>query len=142
MTGFFLPWNGRRKSAVRLMELKLYLPKNGFSFEDSCFNSSKTPYVSLPNPRGTLRSFLRAVETGRREEALGYFSRSVAAVVDIEEVETLFRDMGRYICFPTEAAGRKRTLSIVGGGAEIYCFRMIEEPDSFGKWKIYSIEKE
>ena len=81
MKGFFLPWNEREKQ-VKRGEKKLYLPKETLSLTDAAFDTHKPAYVSLPNPRGTLRSFLQAVESGKKDEAMGYFSERVAEVVD------------------------------------------------------------
>ena len=78
MKGFFLPWNEREKQ-VKRGEKKLYLPKETLSLTDAAFDTHKPAYVSLPNPRGTLRSFLQAVESGKKDEAMGYFSERVAA---------------------------------------------------------------
>ena len=72
MKGFFLPWNEREKQ-VKRGEKKLYLPKETLSLTDAAFDTHKPAYVSLPNPRGTLRSFLQAVESGKKDEAMGYF---------------------------------------------------------------------
>ena len=85
MKGFFLPWNEREKQ-VKRGEKKLYLPKETLSLTDAAFDTHKPAYVSLPNPRGTLRSFLQAVENGKKDEAMGYFSERVAEVVDYEEM--------------------------------------------------------
>ena len=60
MTGFFLPWNENSRQLKR-GEKKLHLPKGTFSLEDAVFDNRKPAYVSLPNPRGTLRSFLQSV---------------------------------------------------------------------------------
>ena len=144
MTGFFLPWSKEKKGIVKQGERKLYLPKESLSLEDACFDNRKPPYVSLPNPRGTLRSFLQAVEKGKKEEAMGYFSCKVASAVDYEEIEGLLKDIKEYHCFAEENRDGIRTVSLAQKGREeeILSFRMIAEPDSYGKWKIFCIEKE
>jgi hypothetical protein len=95
MKGFFLPWNEREKQ-VKWGEKKLYLPKETLSLTDAAFDTHKPAYVSLPNPRGTLRSFLQAVESGKKDEAMGYFSERVAEVVDYEEVAGFLKDLKEY----------------------------------------------
>lgn len=143
MTGFFLPWNENSRQLKR-GEKKLHLPKGTFSLEDAVFDNRKPAYVSLPNPRGTLRSFLRAVESGKKEEAMGYFSSRVAEAVDYEEMEGFLKDLKEYHCFADESRNGIRTVSVTGNqkDGEIFSFRMVAEPDSYGKWKIFSIEKE
>ena len=98
MKGFFLPWNEREKQ-VKWGEKKLYLPKETLSLTDAAFDTHKPAYVSLPNPRGTLRSFLQAVESGKKDEAMGYFSERVAEVVDYEEMAGFLKDLKEYHCF-------------------------------------------
>lgn len=143
MTGFFLPWNETSRQLKR-SEKKLHLPKGTFSLEDAAFDNRKPAYVSLPNPRGTLRSFLQAVESGKKEEAMGYFSSRVAEAVDYEEMEGFLKDLKEYHCFADESRNGIRTVSVTGNqkDGEIFSFRMVAEPDSYGKWKIFSIEKE
>ena len=118
MTGFFLPWNENNRQLKR-GEKKLHLPKGTFSLEDAVFDNRKPAYVSLPNPRGTLRSFLQAVE--------GFL-----------------KDLKEYHCFADESRNGIRTVSVTKNSkdGEIFSFRMVAEPDSYGKWKIFSIEKE
>ena len=143
MTGFFLPWNENNRQLKR-GEKKLHLPKGTFSLEDAVFDNRKPAYVSLPNPRGTLRSFLQAVESGKKEEAMGYFSSRVAEAVDYEEMECFLKDLQEYHCFADESINGIRTVSVTKNSkdGEIFSFRMVAEPDSYGKWKIFSIEKE
>ena len=108
MKGFFLPWNEREKQ-VKRGEKKLYLPKETLSLTDAAFDTHKPAYVSLPNPRGTLRSFLQAVESGKKDEAMGYFSERVAEVVDYEEMAGFLKDLKEYHCFlEDEGAGIRR----------------------------------
>lgn len=147
MTGFFLPWSQPWKEPNRQLkrgEKKLHLPKGTFSLEDAVFDNRKPAFVSLPNPRGTLRSFLHAVENGKKEEAMGYFSSRVAEAVDYEEMEGFLKELKAYHCFSEESVGGVRTIAVAGeeqGGA-VFSFRMVAEPDSYGKWKIFSIERE
>ncbi|MBR2383429.1 MAG: hypothetical protein IKA89_06750 [Anaerotignum sp.] len=143
MTGFFLPWNEDR--TVKKGEKKLHLPKRDYSLEDAVFDNRKPAYVSLPNPRGTLRSFLQAVESGKKEEAMGYFSTKIAEVVDYEELEGYLKDLKDYYCFAEDEGKGIRRVSVAkknNKDEEIFSFRMVAEPDSFGKWKIFSIERE
>ncbi len=143
MTGFFLPWNDDKQ--MKKGEKKLHLPKGTFSLEDAVFDNRKPAYVSLPNPRGTLRSFLQAVESGKKDEAMGYFSNKVAEVVDYEQIEEFLKDLKDYHCFAEDEGKGIRRVSVAKKSSkdeEIFSFRMVAEPDAFGKWKIFSIERE
>ena len=154
MKGFFLPWNEREKQ-VKWGEKKLYLPKETLSLTDAAFDTHKPASVSLPNPRGTLRFFLQAVESGKKDEAMGYFSERVAEVVDYEEMAGFLKDLKEYHCFlEDEGAGIRRVRFGYGQDREVpvakkskkdrevFAFRMVAEPNAFGTWKIFSIERE
>lgn len=143
MTGFFLPWSEER--GLKKGEKKLHLPKRTVSLEDAVFDRRKPAYVSLPNPRGTLRSFLQAVEDGKRDEAMGFFSSQIAEAVDYEELEGYLKDLKEYHCFSEDEGKGIRRVSVAKKNKqdeEIFSFRMVAEPDAFGKWKIFSIERE
>ena len=144
MTGFFLPWNqGGRQ--VKRGEKRLYLPRKTVSLTDAAFDTHKPAYVSLPNPRGTLRSFLQAVASGKRDEAMGYFSEKIADAVDYEEMEGLLKDLKEYHCFLEEDAAGIRRVAVAKKSRqdeEVFSFCMVAEPNTFGTWKIFSIEKE
>lgn len=146
MTGFFLPWHKKekREGTVPMGQRRLYVYRPPKPLEDACFNCSKLPYVSLMNWKGTLRSFLQAVEKGKREEAMGYFSGKVAPAVDYSEVEGLLQDLQGYQCFAEENGRDMRTVTVARSNREgaVLSFRMVAEPDSYGKWKIFCIEKE
>jgi hypothetical protein len=93
----------------------------------------------------TLRSFLQAVESGKKDEAMGYFSSKIAEVVDYEELEGYLKDLKEYYCFAEDEGKGIRRVSVAKKNhkdEEIFSFRMVAEPDSFGKWKIFSIERE
>lgn len=143
MTTFFLPWRQKRK-LESYGEKKLHLPKETVSLEDAVFDTRKPAYVSLPNPRGTLRSFLQAVEKGKKEEAMHYFSDRVAEAVDYEEMEGFLKELKTYHCFAEEGKNGFCMVSVAEGTQDgaIFSFRMVAEPNDYGKWKIYSIERE
>ena len=85
------------------------------------------------------------VENGKKEEAMSYFSTKVAEVVDYEELEGYLKDLKEYYCFAEDEGKGIRRVSVAKKNKkdeEIFSFRMVAEPDSFGKWKIFSIERE
>lgn len=144
MTGFFLPWNEKNKQVKRGAR-KLYLPRETCSLEDAAFDLTRPACISLPNPRGTLRSFLQAVGSGKKDEAMGYFSSKIAEVVDYEELEGYLKDLKEYHCFAEDEGKGIRRVSVAKKNQkdeEVFSFRMVAEPNAFGKWKIFSIERE
>ena len=109
--------------------------------EDMCFHRVKSPFMSLPNPRGTVRFFLHAVESGKKEEALGYLAHSVAEMVDFEEMKTMLGVCQGYHFFSDEEKSGVRRVTLAGSEEETILIDMLAEPNDFGKWKIFRIEK-
>ena len=68
--------------------------------------------------------------------------------LDIESIEWLegyLKDLKDYYCFAEDEGKGIRRVSVAkknNKDEEIFSFRMVAEPDSFGKWKIFSIERE
>lgn len=142
---FFLPWTGR----VRIRpykEKKLMVPRSKFPMEDACFSNGQTAYFSLPNPSGTVCSFLSALAADEGDEAMGYLSAEVSYLADLEQVKKLFEKTKEYHFFSDEVTNDIRTVSLACGNqegkTEIISMRMVAEPNDYGKWKIYYIEKE
>ena len=142
---FFLPWEGNQKEEPK-KDRKVFLPKRRFPLEDLCFKTISSPYFSLPNPSGTVRSFLKALENDCHDEARGYLSTSVATVADLEDIKKLFVEKKELLFFSDDILNEIRTVSLAcrcsKGKTEVISVHMVAEPDHFGKWKIYCIEKE
>jgi len=126
--------------------MKLYLPKRKFPLEDACFNTASGPFFSLPNPSGTLRFFLTALEKDAPEEAMGYLSASAAAAADFDGIKKFFEERKALHYFSDEIWNEKRMVSLTckndDGNTEVISVQMVAEPNRFGKWKINYIEKE
>ncbi|WMI81139.1 hypothetical protein [Anaerotignum sp. MB30-C6] len=141
----FLPWEGSQEMEPR-KDRKVFLPKRRFPLEDLCFKTIGSPYFSLPNPSGTVRSFLRALEKDHEDEAMGYLSNTVASVADLDGIKKLFGEKKELLFFSDDILNEIRTVSLAcqceEGKTEVIFVRMVSEPDHYGKWKIYSIEKE
>ncbi|WP_352399791.1 hypothetical protein [Anaerotignum sp.] len=142
---FFLPWKGSGSYEPQ-KDRKLILPKGTFPLEDLCFNTVRSPYFSLPNPSGTVRSFLSALEKDCEEEAMGYLSNTVAIMADLDGIKKLFGEKKELHFFSDDIQNEIRTVSLAcrceQGYTEVISVRMVAEPNHFGKWKIYCIEKE
>ena len=139
---FFLSWNG--KPMPKPQGRKLFLPVNhkAFRLEDAVLSARKSPFFSLVSPKGTLLAFLHALKQEGTEEARGYLSSAISGA-DLEEIKGVFAHAEKYRFFVKEAGERMRTLSLAAvGEKEVISVGMVAEPDDFGKWKIYCIEKE
>lgn len=141
----FLPWEENQREEPQ-KDRRLCLPKRRFSLEDSCFNTIGTPFFSLPNPSGTVRSFLSALEKDCQDEAMGYLSTSAAAMADFEGIKKFFGERKMLYLFSDDIWNEIRTVSLAcksdAGSTEVISVQMVAEPNHFGKWKINYIEKE
>ena len=105
-------------------------------------SARKSPFFSLVSPKGILLAFLHALKQEGTEEARGYLSSAISGA-DLEELKGVFAHAEKYRFFVKETGERMRTLSLAAAGEkEVISVGMVAEPDDFGKWKIYCIEKE
>lgn len=139
---FFLSWNG--KPVPKPKGRKLFLPVNhkAFCLEDAVLSARKPPFFSLVSPKGTLLAFLHALKQEGTEEARGYLSSAISGA-DLEELKSVFAHAEKYRFYVKDAGAQMRTLSLAAAGErEVISVGMVAEPDDYGKWKIYCIEKE
>ena len=69
----------------------------------------------------------------------------VAEVVDYEEMAGFLKDLKEYHCFLEDEGAGIRRVSVAKKSKkdrEVFAFRMVAEPNAFGTWKIFSIERE
>ena len=139
---FFLPWHQRKQE---YKTKKLYLPavRRRFAVETAALRCVKQPYFSISDTRGTVLAFLQALQSNRTEEARGYLSRTVENGADMEQIRKFFSSEGSYCLFLEEKGERTRTVSLAcADRREMIFLRLVTEPDDYGRWKIYEIEKE
>jgi len=145
--GFFIPWDDIAFQGLAPIQ-KVYTPKDSsplfFTYDD--IHNLKKPFLSIPNPRGTVKLFLDALHKNADEEAIGYISHTLWNLVSMEDLREIFEDVRQYQCFVGLENKGMRMVSLAvkadGGKTDIISMKMVEEPNVFGKWKIYHIEKE
>ena len=128
----FIDFGGKREKAV----------KNIF------IHRGKTkPFFSIPNANGTVKSFLEALNNNYIDEAMGYISKNVISPINFNEIYSIFEGVKSYKCLisVTKNTSLLKQVSIAvkkssKNRIEIINLKMVNEPDSFGKWKIYQIE--
>ena len=62
-----------------------------------------------------------------------------------EEVAGFLKDLKEYHCFLEDEGAGIRRVSVAKKSKkdrEVFAFRMVAEPNAFGTWKIFSIERE
>jgi len=122
------------------------------------------PFIELPSVKPffavdygdtaehTIDSFLKAMRLDKIEDAKVYISRNYLDRVDLDELSDALlpgRKLSVSCILKTDAHKNtpkdcisKAFLVVDGKGASLFNINMLKEPNSFGKWKIYSIERE
>ncbi|MBO8435264.1 MAG: hypothetical protein IAC55_08105 [Tyzzerella sp.] len=142
----FIEFSKGRKSQAR----KIYIHKGKTEIGNRiCVNRNGSPFFSIPNENGTVKLFLEALENKYFDEAMGYISKNVSQFLSFEEIYSVFEGIKSYKCLISvskESPFLKQVSIAVKRHSkqkiEIINLKMINEPDNFGKWKIYQIEKE
>ena len=114
-----------------------------------CVPKKGSPFFSIPNANGIVKSFLEALNNNYFDEAMGYISKNVVEPVNFEEIYSIFEGVKsyKYLISVKKSSPYLRQVSIAvkkqpKSKIEIINLKMVNEPDSFGKWKIYHVEKE
>lgn len=99
----------------------------------------------------TLDSFLKAMRLERIEDAMVYISKNYLDRVNLEELTDVLLPESK-LCFSyvlktgyqqgPKNCINKAFLVMEGEKTRLFNIYMLKEPNRFGKWKIYSIEKE
>ncbi len=143
---FFVPWQNDFCFGERTVLLKL---KHNYKQHQFYFNSETPPYISLINDNITPKSFINAVINNDFDDAMSYISR-FSIFLDIELIKKIFSGIKSYkyipISYKNNYFSKFEKVNSVFVADEnkkkILHFYLINEPDSFSKWKIYRIEEE
>ncbi len=144
---FFMPWSckfgyGERKSILKL--------KHNYKEHQFCFDTEKSPYFGLINDNSTSKFFIDALINKNFDAAMSYISK-FSIFIDTEEIKKIFNDTKHFkyiipiICRDDYFPKGERINSVLisqKGKMSVWHFYLINEPDSFSKWKIYRIEEE
>ena len=100
----------------------------------------------------TVDSFLKAVRLKHIEDAQVYISKNYQDRIDLDELtDLLVQGRGvsvrhvlgsNYRAEVPKGCVSKAFLVTDGAKSSLFNVNMLKEPNSFGKWKIYSIERE
>jgi len=143
---FFVPWQNNFCFGERTVLLKL---KHNYKHHQFYFDSESRPFISLINDNTAHKSFINAIINNDFDDAMSYISR-FSIFVDLEMLKKIFDGVKSYNYIPVSY---KKDCSFEGEKVNsvfisdknkklILHFYLINEPDSFSKWKIYRIEEE
>lgn len=142
---FFVPWNSRSIRKVPKLTMELYAigGKRPCRLVSDGLHAAKKPFLSILSPEGTIRMFLSALKKNAFDEASSYISRQYFGNADMEELSKLLQGTKGYQCYFN--LQNEQTVSValsVEGRMDIVSMDIVEEPNTFGKWKIWRIVKE
>lgn len=142
----FIEFGGKREKAVK----NIFIHRGKTDIGNRiCIPDKNKPFFSIPNANGTVKSFLEALNNNYIDEAMGYISKNVISPINFSDIYSIFEGVKSYKCLisVTKNTSLLKQVSIAvkkssKNRIEIINLKMVNEPDSFGKWKIYQIEKE
>ena len=141
---FFIPWKNDFSFGEKNIAVKL---NHSYKHHQFYFNSnSNRPYISLVNDNSIPKAFIDAVIKKDFDDAMSYISR-FNIFVDRETIINDFNKVKSYNYIPVykNFCKNKKVNSVMVSENDkkvILHFYLINEPDFFGNWKIYRIEKE
>lgn len=112
------------------------------------------PCFSLPysdTGEFTVDNFLKAMRLERIEDAMVYVSKNYLDRINLEELsDVLMSEPELCVSYVLKTGYQKGPRNCIdraflvmnNGGALLFNISMLKEPNCFGKWKIYSIERE
>jgi len=106
------------------------------------------PFFNILTENSTVKLFLDAVAHDT-EEAACFISKNCIKSIDLFELKSSFDGGGFKYLYPVEenSEGNCRTNTVLlinnsGKQKTILHLYMVREPDQFGQWKIFNVERE
>ena len=143
MFGFHMRINGRAHLPIRI-------PAGSSAFGSEVFRITGKPFFNILTENSTVKLFLDAV-AHNTEEAAYFISKNCVKSIDLIELKSTFDDGGFKYLFSIEdkanGKGNCRTNTVLlfnkkSNQKTILHLYMVREPDQFGQWKIFNVERE
>jgi len=106
------------------------------------------PFFSILSENGTVKLFLDAVAHDT-EEAACFISKNCIKAIDLFELKSSFDGGGFKYLYPVEENNigncRTDTVLLINKKSKqktVLRLYMVREPDQFGQWKIFNVERE
>ena len=141
--GFHWNVNGRANLPIKI-------PAGNSAFGSDVFRIKGKPYFNILTENSTVKLFLDAV-AHNTEEAAYFISKNCVKSIDLNELKSTFDDGGFKYLFSLEDSSnshgncRTNTVLLFNNKSKqntILHLYMIREPDQFGQWKIFNVERE
>jgi hypothetical protein len=124
------------------------IPASHAGYSDEIISKTGGPFFHIMTENSTVKLFLDAVAQNT-EEARCFLSKNCLKTIDLTELKETF-EFGNYkYLIPAEISGAKncRTNTVLLFNRSenekiILRLYMVKEPDQFGQWKIFNVERE
>ena len=142
--GFHWKISGRASLPIRI-------PAGSSAFGSDVLKLTGKPFFNILTENSTVKLFLDAV-AHNTEEAAYFISKNCIKSIDLNEIKSTFEDGGFKCLFYslediTNNKGNCRTNTVLlfnkkSNQKTILHLYMVREPDQFGQWKIFNVERE
>ncbi len=108
----------------------------------------KPLYINYSEEYYTVERFLEAISKWQHDDAKVYISKNFANDFDLDELSRFFDQKLDYMNLikvefhKAPKNCKSNSIMMMDKDRSIVHLHLVKEPDKFGKWKIYSIEKE
>ena len=141
--GFHLRINGRVPFPIRI-------PTGSSAFGSDVLKQNGKPFFNILTENSTVKLFLDAVAQNT-EEAECFISKNCIKSIDLLELKSTFDGGGFKYLYPVPDESnntgncRTNTVLLINNNSKqktILRLYMVREPDQFGQWKIFNVERE
>jgi len=139
--GFHWKINGRVPFPIRI-------PTGSSAFGSDVMKQNGKPFINIFTENSTVKLFLDAV-AHNTEEAMCFISKNCIKSIDLFELKSSFDGCGFKYLKPIEENNkgncRTNTVLLINNQSKqktILHLYMVREPDQFGQWKIFNVERE
>ena len=131
------------------MNVKIPIEKYQYAVELSIDQTINKPFIKVMNDTGIVNLFLDAIVKKELADAKAYVSKKFIDAIDLAELKELIgtKKICNYVAMAEYNKGKNifRTNSVIlfeNGISSLFHIHLIREPDRFGSWKIFGIERE
>jgi len=126
------------------------IPAGSSSFGSDVIKQKGKPFFNILTENSTVKLFLDAVAHDT-EEAACFISKNCIKSIDLFELKSSFDGGGFKYLYPVEDTSnntgncRTNTVLLINKKSKqktVLRLYMVREPDQFGQWKIFNVERE
>jgi len=124
------------------------IPTGSSIFGSDVIKQNGKPFFDILTENSTVKLFLDAVARDT-EEAACFISKNCVKSIDLIELRSSFDGGGFKYLYPAEENNqgncRTNTVLLINNDSKqktILHLYMVREPDQFGQWKIFNVERE